>query len=1046
MFSHGVKTLGGGARVVRVAVLGALVSTALLAPSSTFGAAKVKEHEHNGPQEVDTRKAKIAPTAAQRAAAETVAASVRWNEHGTPRSLFTPKGLLKKGIDAPGPEAAAKRWIEENKGIFKLASADSLKVEKSLRLGAKGHAVVLRQQVGALDVAPEGHLTLGLVQTPSGFDVAYASSEVVGDAALNGSATLSLEQALARAAAEAGRSVSVLEIDAGAEAGEFTTLSIDGVAEQQLARLVAFATDDRGVVPAYETYFNEQRAGGELIGLRQFIDARTGDLLLREDVVDEASDNPTWLVFPSNPPAALDEFPWNYPSADTRDLWCWLELPSCKLVVANQASPREWDVDGHTQAPTFTTLGNNANTTENWDGGAGTNYRPVSPARDYVYPWTNVWFEDRCDPANLTVVGVSNDINAAVVNLFAMHNRMHDWTYNLGFTEANWNAQMSNYGRGGAENDPVRGRAQSAARTGGFPTYSGRDNANMSTQPDGTPSITNMFVWQPLAGSFYAPCVDGDYDMSVIAHEYGHMVENRMIGKGNRRSGDHAGAMGESAGDLMAVEYQHEYGFVPAGGGDNPSRDATTSLVGRYVTGNDDRGIRNYDMGFPQSGHYPEPGRYSHVNPLNFGDVGYDIVGPQVHADGEIWSATNFGIRSLLLDRYPSQGRRIQQECADGERPAEECPGNRRWIQIMFDAFLLMPTRPTFLDARDAFLAADLMRFGGANQDLLWLGFAQRGFGQNAVTTSANDSDPLPDFESPFADEATLTFQAVSADTGAPVPAEVFVGHYERGVSPIADTDPATGTTATQDNIARFVPNGEGYEFVATASGYGHVRFTVKPVQAGDTRTITIRMPTNWASSASGGVASGDGTRHGDLIDDTEGTNWESTGVPVEGRQVLVRLGSPQTVSRIKVSAFLQPGQSRFTALREFEVYACTEGGDRQNATCDPAIASGFKRIVKSESDAFPGDPPRPVGPELLLRTWEAGGGATATHVLIRVLANQCTGNSAFHGEQDNDPQNHTDCRTGTPPPLPPRNLEVRIAELQVFSAKPEVDGATQED
>ena len=55
----------------------------------------------------------------------------------------------------------------------------------------------------------------------------------------------------------------------------------------------------------------------------------------------------------------------------------------------------------------------------------------------------------------------------------------------------------------------------------------------MITLPDGLPSFTNMYLWQPLAAAFYPPCVDGDYDMGVIGHEYGHMIENRMIGKGN---------------------------------------------------------------------------------------------------------------------------------------------------------------------------------------------------------------------------------------------------------------------------------------------------------------------------------------------------------------------------------------------------------------------------------------------------------------------------------------------------------------------------------
>jgi hypothetical protein len=41
--------------------------------------------------------------------------------------------------------------------------------------------------------------------------------------------------------------------------------------------------------------------------------------------------------------------------------------------------------------------------------------------------------------------------------------------------------------------------------------------------------ITNQYLWQPLAGAFYAPCVDGAYDMAVVAHEYGHAISNRMI-------------------------------------------------------------------------------------------------------------------------------------------------------------------------------------------------------------------------------------------------------------------------------------------------------------------------------------------------------------------------------------------------------------------------------------------------------------------------------------------------------------------------------------
>ena len=125
--------------------------------------------------------------------------------------------------------------------------------------------------------------------------------------------------------------------------------------------------------------------------------------------------------------------------------------------------------------------------------------------------------------------------------------------------------QSFNFGRGGAENDPERGNAQAGA-VGARPTSPSRDNANQITLADGTAPITNMYLWQPIAGAFYAPCVDGDYDMSVIAHEYTHAISNRMAGGPNANlSGNQAGAMGESWSDLAAVEYLNENGYVPIG-------------------------------------------------------------------------------------------------------------------------------------------------------------------------------------------------------------------------------------------------------------------------------------------------------------------------------------------------------------------------------------------------------------------------------------------------------------------------------------------------
>ncbi|HYZ10922.1 MAG TPA: M36 family metallopeptidase, partial [Actinomycetota bacterium] len=689
---------------------------------------------------------------------------------------------------------------------------------------------------------------------------------------------------------------------------------------------------------------------------------------------------------------------------------------------------------------TNTTIGNNATTAEQWvippappsptpPPPIVPGHRPTSPTRDYVYPWTNVWFNTECHPNNLDTPGADNDIDAAVANLFAMHNRFHDWSYNLGFTEATWNGQQSNFGLGpNAGNDPLIGRAQSGAIVPGS-----RDNANMNTRPDGTSSITNMFLWQPVAGAFYSPCVDGDFDQWVIGHEFTHMIENRMIGKGVRRQGEHAGAMGESVSDFTSMEYLHEYRLVPVGS-------ESPTAVGPYVTGNPIRAIRNHDMAFPSTGEFPSPGRYPRVNPLNFGDVAYDIVGEQVHADGEIWSATNFDIRSLFLERYPAQSTEAATACADGLTPVDQCEGNRRWMQLVFDAYLLMPVAPTFLDARDAILAADVMRFGGANQDILWRGFARRGFGINASVAAegdepaTGDDQPIPSWESPLEGEATLTF--VGQDqAGNPVDPEVFVGHHQARVTPIDDTE-------------AFVANPEGYEFVAKAPGFGFTRFRLTGLTPGESRTVTITFARNEAASASGAAASGNGENHANLIDETESTNWQDTTAPVAGRQVTVELAGPRTLHLARVSAYLQPGQSRVTALRAFELLGCAESTNAPNPTCDPANAAGWKRLVKSGHDAFPSTPPRPVSGDLLMRSFEFPA-TTVTHVKLVVASNQCTGNPAFQGEQDQDPAASTDCRTATTGPasnpIPVAN-QVRVAELQLFSARTQVAGAVAVD
>src|SRR5262249_60918943 len=85
--------------------------------------------------------------------------------------------------------------------------------------------------------------------------------------------------------------------------------------------------------------------------------------------------------------------------------------------------------------------------------------------------WTNSWNRNRCNYLLAQTPAQNNiDVMAAVTSLHSGHNRMHDFAYNLGFTERNFNLQLNNFGQTapgpyplGREDDPEIGDAQNGA-------------------------------------------------------------------------------------------------------------------------------------------------------------------------------------------------------------------------------------------------------------------------------------------------------------------------------------------------------------------------------------------------------------------------------------------------------------------------------------------------------------------------------------------------------------------------------------------------------
>jgi hypothetical protein len=1081
------------------------------------------------------RRGTALPSLAQRTAVAGLGAvDVRWNEFGTPTSLLPASGSLGAAGSADAV-TAARRWLHSHAAVFGFTPTqmDRLELVNDQKLAqSPARAVLLRQQFGGVSSASGGLVTVGVANG----QIAYVSSSLVKTSATSvAPAVLSPLQGWLKAASDAGLAVPATKIGAitSKVSDGWTRLRVPGFVQEQQVRLRALALADGTVRPVFVANVVNV-AGARALAYTTYVDAVTGDVLLRHNQVDNEQgatpfngeitatdcgpkheftlgddktkqidavaamansaddivvklygpgdvllasgdlgtspeqvsytadsipagkyamqvcpfDDPTAPALPpynyaamvttsdSGAPDAADaQFPprWRLfaanPSLDSLSptkqpknsvVGCWVHGKGCTLstgTLINLQAPGPWDTDPRTGQSTQTTTGNNAVTHEAWLSPltpGGTAQAPVSPTRWYTEKFTDVWNDSKCDPTNLHPGG--NDINAVVTNLFVGHNRMHDYSYYLGFTERNYNAQIDNLGRGGAQNDPEIGNVQAGALDGGTPSYLGRDNANQIALQDGISGITNQYLFQPLAGAFYSPCTDGSMDTGVFGHEYTHLISNRMIGgPDDGITSEQGGAMGESWGDLTASEYQFSHGYRT---GVHPF------IEGAYATGNRKTGIRDYAI---------------YKNPLNYSDYGFDTTGVEVHADGEIWNGTQWSVRQALVKKYnrkyPYTSRKLQAKCSEAlvnraPRRAVRCPGNRRWIQLMYDAFLLQQGATSMLDARDAMLAADSMRFHGKDTKVMWNAFAKRGMGHGAKIKNADDGDPTPSFASPKARNAKVTFKTSGVG-------RIYVGKYEARVTPIADTIKKTDLGRT----ASFVPG--TYSMLYASKTRGFKRFTMK-VSAGQHRTIRVKNPVNVASAAAGAKilgASAGSLNAPSLIDGTEQTNWggvngDGSNVDQTSPWVTVDLAGkrPHRIHRVNVSAMLTPAPasatdvplaqdpdsgSRFTALRKFALERCVRA-------CGTAKAT-WHRFYVSSGKAFPAIAPRPVAPNLILRSFDVPD-VRAAAIRFVALENQCTGFAGYAGEQDNDPTNDTDCKTASD-----RGTIVHAAELQVF-------------
>ncbi|HEV2756785.1 MAG TPA: M36 family metallopeptidase [Actinomycetota bacterium] len=215
--------------------------------------------------------------------------------------------------------------------------------------------------------------------------------------------------------------------------------------------------------------------------------------------------------------------------------------------------------------------------------------------------------------------------------------------------------------------------------------------ANMLTPVDGQSPVMNMGLYTPTNRHTA-------FDSSVVYHEFTHGITNRLVGgpaNSNALDSIQSGGMGEGWSDYIACTINNSI------------------VVGSWLL-NNAGGIRLY----PYNSSFPD----------DFGDLGTGRY-TGVHAIGEIWCAT-------LME----MGRRTNKYLA---------------LQLVIDALKLSPANPSFLNMRDAIVAAltnmaTSGRLTGDQRNGAWQGvwwtFARFGMGPQAQSNGAQVTGIVADY------------------------------------------------------------------------------------------------------------------------------------------------------------------------------------------------------------------------------------------------------------------------------------------------------------
>ena len=334
---------------------------------------------------------------------------------------------------------------------------------------------------------------------------------------------------------------------------------------------------------------------------------------------------------------------------------------------------------------------------------------------------------------------------------------------------------------------------------------------------------------------------DGTIDNTIVAHEWGHYISNRLVVNANGLNTNMADGMGEGWADFHALLLlvKGSDALLPANANFNG-----LYTIGAYSIGGNNAANESYYYGirrYPYSRDITKnPLMFRHVqngvalpsNPAaRFGGTGASNA--EVHNTGEVWASMLWECYGNLLNDTP---RLTFDQAQD------------RMKRYLIAGYKMTPASPTFLEARDALLSA-MAAQDSKDYAACLAGFAKRGAGAGAVSPDRYSTTNLGVVESTIANGALAIVGATMTDTQTSCDVDGYVDNGETGT--LSLTIRNTGATMLSSITAALsssnphvaFPNGPNVSIPAIAPGQ-QTTIAVPVHVAGattfETATITI--------------------------------------------------------------------------------------------------------------------------------------------------------------------------------------------------------------